>query len=65
MNATRSKSNSEEKMLVDTLRLQELLCAGRPVAVKIGTDAKACVRVGRRVFWSVDKIRKYLDSVSE
>ena len=66
MRATKTRGNTSEKqMLVDTLGLQEMLCAGRPAAVQIGTNAGARVQSGRRVFWNVKKIQQYLDSVSE
>ncbi len=65
MRATNAKGNTEKQMLVDTNGLQEMLCAGRPAAVKIGTDAGARVQIGRRVFWNVKKIQEYIDSISE
>lgn len=65
MRATKSKGSVENRILVDTLGLQELLCAGRPAAVRIGTDAGARVQSGRRVFWNVKKVQRYLDEISE
>lgn len=65
MRATRAKGKAENQMLVDTNGLQEMLCAGRPAAVKIGTDAGARVQSGRRVFWNVRKVQQYIDSISE
>ncbi len=65
MRATKAKGNTEKQMLVDTNGLQEMLCAGRSAAVKIGTDAGARVQSGRRVFWNVKKIQEYIDSISE
>ena len=65
MRATNAKKNTEKHMLVDTAGLQEMLCAGRPAAVKIGTDARAMVRSGRRVFWNVQKVQRYIDEISE
>lgn len=65
MRATKARGNTEKQMLVDTNGLQEMLCAGRPAAVKIGTDAGARVQSGRRVFWNVQKVQRYIDSISE
>ncbi len=65
MRATKAKGNTEKQMLVDTNGLQEMLCAGRPAAVKIGTDAGARVQSGRRVFWNVRKVQQYIDAISE
>lgn len=65
MNATKTKNTKGEKMLVDTLGLQEMLSSGRPAAVKIGTEARARVQSGRRVFWNVRKVQQYIDAISE
>ncbi|MBQ4536227.1 MAG: hypothetical protein II994_01255 [Lachnospiraceae bacterium] len=65
MNATKAKNNTNSPILVDTLGLQEMLCAGRPAAIKIGTEAGARVQAGRRVFWNVKKVQQYLDQISE
>lgn len=65
MRATRTKGKAENQMLVDTNGLQEMLSAGRPAAVKIGTEAGARVQSGRRVFWNVRKVQQYIDAISE
>lgn len=65
MNKTRVRENKETKILVDTLRLQEMLCCGRKTAVDIGTAANARTSVGRRVLWNVGKVQNYLDAISE
>ena len=65
MNATKTKKTKGEKMLVDTLGLQEMLSSGRPAAVQIGTEAGARVQIGRRVFWNVRKVHQYIDTISE
>lgn len=53
------------KKLVDIQELQILLCSGSVTARRIGIEAEAVVRVGRRVLYNVSKIQKYLDAVSE
>ena len=65
MNQTKAKEHRNEKILVDTLGLQEMLSSGRQSAVSIGIEARAKVQVGRRVFWNTKKIQKYLDAISE
>ena len=65
MNATKTKNTKGQKILVDTFGLQEMLSAGRPAAVKIGTEAGARVQSGRRVFWNVRKVQQYIDAISE
>ena len=60
-----SKEILENKKTVDTLGLQSMLSCGRKSAVDIGMAAKAKITVGRRVLWSVTRIEKYLESISE
>lgn len=55
----------ENKVMVDTTELQILLGSGRPTAVRVGTDAGARVQIGHRVLWNVQKIQKYIDTISE
>lgn len=65
MNKTRKPECNVDKMLVDTVELQAMLCSGRAAAVQIGTAAGARVQCGRRIFWNVRKIQKYVDAISE
>ena len=53
------------QLLVDTRGVQEALGVGRPAAEKIGKDAQACVRIGRLVRWDLNKIKKYIEAISE
>ena len=50
---------------IDTKELQGVLMSGRKTALEIGMAAGARIQVGRRVLWNVNKIQKYLDSISE
>ena len=52
-------------MAVDTKELQELLGCGRYTACDIGTKAGAKMQLGKRVLWNVDKVKVYLDCISE
>ena len=65
MRRTGTKVASVNNLTVDTAGLQSLLSAGYPTAVEIGTAAGAKITVGRRVLWTVSKIQKYLDEISE
>lgn len=65
MNATKRFETQENRKLIDTSGLQAMLSAGRKTAVEIGTAAQSRVQIGRRVFWNVGKIQKYLDAISE
>lgn len=50
---------------VDTEALQALLMSGRKTATEIGMAAGARIKVGRRVLWNMEKIKKYLNDISE
>ena len=52
-------------ILLDTKELQKVTSCGRDGAIKLGTKAGARVQLGRRVLWNVNKIRAYLDQISE
>lgn len=54
-----------QKMLVDTAHLAELLDCGKHTAIAIGHLANACVRLDRKLFWNVRLIQKYVDNISE
>lgn len=58
-------SSSSDALSVDTAGLQKMLNSGRQTATQIGMAAGAKFCVGRRVYWNVAKIRKYLDEISE
>ena len=45
-----------KKMMADTNELQAMFGCGRASAVRIGTEANAKVKIGRRVFWNLKKI---------
>lgn len=65
---TRTKDTSiptSAKLCIDTAELQQMLCAGRKTAVKMGIEAGARIKVGTRVMWNVRKISEYLDKISE
>lgn len=47
-----------------TTGLMKMLCCGRVTAVKIGEDAEAKIRIGKRVLWNLPKIQKYIDTIS-
>lgn len=66
MNATKKFDiESTQKLSVDTDGLQAILGCGRKTAVQIGELAEAKIRIGKRVFWNVEKVKQYLDDISE
>ena len=62
---TRGEMLLKEKITIDTGELQQVLSCGRATAVDIGTKAGARIQLGRRVLWNVDRLKNYLDSISE
>ena len=52
------------RLAVTTPTLQAYLDCGRNSAVKVGTAAKAMIKVGKRVLWNVRKVQRYLDTVT-
>ena len=57
-------SNDNNAIMISVEQLQERLNCGYKTAVKIGKDAKASVSVGRRVFYNVKLIEKYVDKLA-
>lgn len=56
---------AEQKVAVDIEGLSALLSCGQSTAKKIAEDAGAKVCIGRRVLYSVDRIRRYVDLIAE
>ena len=56
---------SKEQITVDIEKLAAMLSCGRATARKIGEQAGARICIGRRVLYSVDKIKQYLLMLSE
>lgn len=55
----------ENKLAVDINELQNMLSVGKQSAAKIGEEAKAVIRIGRRKLYNVSKINDYLNKISE
>lgn len=64
MNKTRT-TNNEVPLTVDIEKLSAMLSCGHATARKIGEQAQARIVIGRRVLYSVDRIRRYLESLAE
>lgn len=65
MKRTEDRVNTEHKLTVSTPVLQSMIGCGKDTAIKIGTEAKARVKIGRRVLWNVEKVSSYLNSISK
>ena len=53
------------KMTCSLKELQAYLSVGRYAAMNLAKEAKAVVRIVGRVVYNCDKIRRYLDEISE
>lgn len=63
MNKTTS-ADSDVMITVDIDKLAAMLSCGKATARKIGEDAGAKLVFGRRVLYSVDKVREYIQSLT-
>jgi hypothetical protein len=54
-----------DKLSVDINGLQAMLSCGKVTAAKIGEQAGAVIKVGRRKFYSVGKVQAYIDKLTE
>ena len=64
MHKTNVKENST-KITVDINGLQNMLSVGKNTAYKIGDEAGAVVRLGKRKLYIVSKIEDYINKKSE
>ncbi len=55
----------KEQITVDIEKLSAMLSCGHATARRIGEQAGARICIGRRVLYSVDKIKQYLVTMSE
>ena len=60
----RNEIDLKNKITVDINELQTILSVGRNTASRIGEDAQAVVRIGRRKLYNVEKIKKYMEDQS-
>ena len=63
MNKT-SSCKTENPIAVDINSLSSMLSCGHHTARRIAEDAHATIRINRRVLYSVDKVRKYIEDIS-
>lgn len=55
----------DEKITVDIDSLSAMLSCGHATARKIGEQAEARICIGKRVLYSVDRVKKYIRDISE
>lgn len=66
MRATKQFNNvdTQSKITINTDELQAMLSCGRHSAIQIGEAAEARIQIGKRIFWNVEKIKSYINSIS-
>lgn len=64
MNRTLNRA-SEQPIAVDIEILSAMLSCGHATARKIGEQSHAKITIGRRVLYSVERVRGYLDCLAE
>ena len=52
---------TDQRITVDIVTLQSMLCVGRGSADRIAQEAGAVVRIGRRKLYNVPAIQAYID----
>ena len=60
-----NRFSSDQKIAVDIKELQTILSVGQYTASKIGEEAGAVIRVGRRKLYNVKKIEAYMQQLTE
>ena len=69
MNALKNRddllvNNSAKRLAVSSERLAAMLDCGRGTAVKIGTEAGARIKIGKKVLFDISKVQAYLNQIS-
>lgn len=59
-----TRRHSERKIMVDIEELAGMLSCGQASAKKIAEEAEARIYIGRRVLYSVEKVKQYLEKMS-
>ena len=64
MNKTTVVEN-DNKIAVDVAGLMAMLSCGKSTANKIGEEAGAVIRIGRRKLFNVEKIKEHMNKLTE
>lgn len=65
MNVTTKRTGVEQPLTMTMEEFMNYVGAGRHTATKIVEQAEAKIYIGRRVLINVEKVKTYLDSISE
>lgn len=64
MNQTKRRE-TKQMIAVDIEELAGMLSCGHMTARRIAEDAGARINVGRRVLYSVDKVKTYVEAIAD
>lgn len=64
MRLRENNSAAVEARMLNTKELQSYIGLGRNNAMKLGEEAGAKVKLGKRVLWDKRKIDKYVDTLT-
>lgn len=64
MNKTKYRE-TKQPIAVDIETLSSMLSCGHATAKKIGEESHAVIRLNRRVLYSVEKVKKYINNMAE
>ncbi len=59
-----SEADISKRITVNTEELKMMCGCGKDTAIRIGCEAGAKIKIGRRVLWNVAKVQKYMDKLS-
>ena len=59
-----SKSNDNLKLSASREELEEILGCGRATAERVGEEANAKFKIGRRTLYNLEKIEEFINSIT-
>lgn len=65
MRKTNVDTITKDNLLVDISGLATICACGRVTAEKIGVEAQAVVRIGKRKLYKVDRVNAYLETLCQ
>lgn len=65
MRARAANITTKETRLIDTDELRGYTSLGRNSAMKLGEDAGAKIKIGKRTLWDKEKISRYISALTE
>lgn len=54
-----------DRIALDSFALAQALGCGKPMAIRIGSEAHARIQIGSRVLWNIKKVQEYLEEISQ